>query len=277
MTQTIDHAAAQDIDAILREATRTEILPRFRRLTEDAVRAKNGPQDIVTDADEAAERRITAALHARFPGCLVVGEEACESDPSLLQQIADAPLSFMVDPVDGTSNFAAGLPLFGVMAAAVSHGRVIGAWIHDPLGNDTAIALAGQGAWIADAAGRKLSDLRASTAKPVGEMVAAISWRYLPKPQQAEVAGRLPAFAAVVGFRCSAHEYRALAGGHLDVLLYNRLKPWDHAPGWLLHQEAGGFAARFDRSGYNATTHDGGLILAPDEASWEAARTALLG
>lgn len=277
MSHTIDRTAAQDIDAILRAATRAEILPRFRRLTEGAVRAKTGPQDIVTDADEAAERHITAALQARFPGCLVVGEEAAEDDPSLLARIAAAPLSFMVDPVDGTSNFAAGLPLFGVMAAAVSHGRVIGAWIHDPLGDDTAMALAGQGAWIADAAGRRLAELRVADAKPVDAMVAAVSWRYLPQPQRGEVAARLPAFASVVGFRCSAHEYRALAGGHLDVLLYNRLKPWDHAPGWLLHQEAGGFAARFDRSGYDATTHDGGLILAPDEASWEAARAALLG
>ncbi len=273
----IDTQAAQDIDAILREATVAEILPRFRRLTQGAVRTKTGPQDIVTDADEAAERRITAALQARFPGCLVVGEEAAEADPALLSQIAAAPLCFIVDPVDGTSNFAAGLPLFGVMAAATSHGRVIGAWIHDPLGDDTAMALRGQGAWIADAAGRRLSDLRVAAPKPVDEMVAAVSWRYLPHPQRGQVAARLPAFASVVGFRCSAHEYRALAGGHLDVLLYHRLKPWDHAPGWLLHHEAGGFSQRFDRSGYDATTHDGGLILAPDEASWEAARTALLG
>jgi fructose-1,6-bisphosphatase/inositol monophosphatase family enzyme len=67
----------------------------------------------------------------------------------------------------------------------------------------------------------------------------------------------------------------ATGGAHL--LVYNRLMPWDHAPGVLLHAEAGGFAARFDGSAYAARTHDGGLICAPDQASWEAARTMLIG
>ena len=60
-----------------------------------------------------------------FPGCVVVGEEATSANPSLLNQLADAELAFVVDPVDGTSNFAAGLPLFGCMAAAFRHGEVV--------------------------------------------------------------------------------------------------------------------------------------------------------
>ena len=57
------------------------------------------------------------ALRRRFPGCVVVGEEAASADPSLLGVLGDAELAFVVDPVDGTANFAAGLALFGVMAA----------------------------------------------------------------------------------------------------------------------------------------------------------------
>ena len=80
------------------------------------------------------------------------------------------------------------------------------------------------------------------------------------------------AWPATVGYRCAAHEYRLAAGGHAHVLLYNRLMPWDHLPGWLLHREAGGYAARFDGSDYLPTHRDGGLICAPDRDSWEALR-----
>ena len=78
-----------------------------------AVREKTGPLDLVTDADEAAERVMTAGLHRRFPGCVVVGEEAAPADPAQLRALAGAELAFVVDPIDGTANFAAGLPLFG--------------------------------------------------------------------------------------------------------------------------------------------------------------------
>ncbi len=97
-------------------------MPLFRNLGDGDVRTKTGPLDLVTAADEAAERRITAGLRREFPGCMVVGEEAASADPALLNELAGADLAFVVDPVDGTSNFAAGLTLFGVMAAAFRHG-----------------------------------------------------------------------------------------------------------------------------------------------------------
>ncbi|MCA3327493.1 MAG: inositol monophosphatase, partial [Roseomonas sp.] len=121
----ISASQAADLALLLRAASRAEILPRFRRLGADAVRSKSGPLDLVTDADEAAERVITAGLHKLFPGCVVVGEEATASDPALLGRLADAELAFVVDPVDGTANFAAGVPLFGCMAAAIQRGEII--------------------------------------------------------------------------------------------------------------------------------------------------------
>ena len=141
----IDARTSADVAALLRQATQAEILPRFRRLAAGAIRAKSGPLDLVTDADEAAERVIAAGLLARFPGCVVVGEEAVAADPALLHALDGAELAFVVDPVDGTANFAAGLPLFGCMAAAIVRGEIVGAWIHDPLGDDTAVALRGEG------------------------------------------------------------------------------------------------------------------------------------
>ena len=78
----INAAALADVEALLRQAVVLDILPRWRRLGADAVRTKSGPLDLVTDADEAAERRITAGLETRFPGCLVVGEEATAARPA---------------------------------------------------------------------------------------------------------------------------------------------------------------------------------------------------
>ncbi len=273
-----DHRLATDIAALIRDAARAEIMPRFRRLAPGSVRAKTGPLDLVTEADEAAERVIEAGLRRSFPGCLVVGEEATAADPSLLSGLAEAEVAFVVDPVDGTANFAAGVPLFGSMVAAFVRGEVVAAWIHDPLGDDTAVALRGEGAWIEDPEGRRLHDLCVAEGMPVSRMVGSVSWGYLPEPLKSRVTARLPRLAAAVGFRCAAHEYRLVAGGSAHLLVYNRLMPWDHAPGWLIHREAGGHAARFDGSPYDpARQTSGGLICAPDPASWREAHAALLG
>jgi fructose-1,6-bisphosphatase/inositol monophosphatase family enzyme len=260
---------------LLREAARTEIMPRFRRLAAGAVRSKTGPLDLVTDADEGAERIIAAGLSARFPGCLVVGEEGAAADPGLLGRLADADLAFVVDPVDGTANFAAGLPLFGCMVAAILRGEVVAGWIHDPLGDDTAVALRGEGAWTEASDGTEMP-LRVAPPTPLGRMLGDLSWTYLPEPLRTRVASRLPLLAGAVGLRCAAHAYRTLASGHLHLLLFHRLMPWDHAAGWLLHREAGGYSAGFDGQPYSPLRHGGGLICVPDVASWGEAKAALL-
>jgi fructose-1,6-bisphosphatase/inositol monophosphatase family enzyme len=79
-----------------------------------------------------------------------------------------------------------------------------------------------------------------------------------------------------MGLRCAAHEYRMAAGGPTHALVYNKMLPWDHAPGWLLHREAGGYAARFDGAPYSPLVHTGGLIVAPNRDCWGALHEALL-
>jgi fructose-1,6-bisphosphatase/inositol monophosphatase family enzyme len=271
-----DHRIATEVALLLRDAAKAEIMPRFRRLAAGAIRTKSGPMDLVTDADEAAERMITAGLHSRFPGCVVIGEEAAAADPAILETLVGADLAFVVDPVDGTANFAAGMPIFGCMAAAVVRGEVVGAWIYDPMGDDTAIALRGEGAWIETPGGER-NDIRAAGPVPFGEMIGAVSWTWLPEPWKSRITGRLSRLRGGVQFRCAAHEYRLLATGGAHMLLYYKLMPWDHLPGWLLHREAGGYSARFDGSDYRPGHLDGGLLLAPDKDSWAEAREALLG
>jgi fructose-1,6-bisphosphatase/inositol monophosphatase family enzyme len=270
-----DGRTATDIAELLRDAARAEIMPRFRRLGAGDVRFKTGPLDLVTDADEAAERLIAAGLAARFPGCVVVGEEGAAADPALLDRLAEAELAFVVDPVDGTANFAGGLPLFGCMAAAIVRGEVVAGWIHDPLGDDTAVALRGEGAWIESPDGRR-TPLRVAAPAPLERMLGDLSWTYLREPLRTRVASRLPLLAGAVGLRCAAHAYRMVASGHLHLLLFNRLLPWDHAAGCLLHREAGGYAAGFDGRPYSPLRHTGGLICAPNAACWEEIRAKLL-
>jgi fructose-1,6-bisphosphatase/inositol monophosphatase family enzyme len=260
---------------VLARAARAEIMPRFRKLTEAQIRQKTSAFDIVTDADEAAEALITAGLRAAFPGALVIGEEGTHRDPALLQAVATADLAFLVDPIDGTRNFKSNLPLFGVMAAATVRGEIVAGVIHDPVCRDWAYARRGEGAWIEDEDGSRIA-LRTAPPAPVSKMEGIVGTAFLPEPLRSRVNVNLSRLATSTWLRCCAHEYRLAASGHCHLLFYSKLMPWDHAAGWLLHQEAGGFSAHFDGTAYRPTHLGGGLICAPDEASWRLARDALL-
>ncbi|HEX2940127.1 MAG TPA: inositol monophosphatase family protein, partial [Rhodopila sp.] len=245
---------------VLADAARQEVMPRFRRLSGSDVRLKTSVFDPVTEADEAAERAISAALRARFPDALIVGEEATAADPSLLQRLGQAELAFVVDPIDGTRNFVAGLPLFGVMAAAIVRGTVVAGAIHDPVCGDVALGLKGQGAWLSRDG--QVLKLRVAEPGPLARMEAIAGTHYLPEPLRTQVLTNLPQLGSATWLRCSAHEYRMAAAGFCHVLFYNRLMPWDHAAGWLLHQEAGGYSAHFDGTPYTPVQTTGGLICA---------------
>lgn len=271
----VSRADLADLAAILAEAADVEILPRFRNLSAADVSTKSGPQDLVTVADRAAERYIAARVAERFPGAVFVGEESTAEDPTRLDALARADFAIVVDPIDGTFNFAAGLPLFGVMAAIVVDGRTRAGVIHDPIGGDHAMALLGGGAWTEPRRGGPERPLRVAPALPVDEMHGPISWSYLAEPERSSVAARMPRLAATYGYRNAAHEYRLLASGAAHVALYAKLMPWDHLPGQLIHAEAGGYSARLDGSPYLPSHTDGGLLLAPDAASWRAVHDAL--
>jgi len=263
-----------EVVQLVRAVARSEIMPRFRNLSPGDVQMKSGPLDLVTTADEQAEARLAAGLTRLFPGCIVVGEEAASRDPGLLAAIAGAEHCFVVDPIDGTANFCAGLPLFGTMVAVVRRGVVAAAVIYDPVGDDTALAIAGQGAWLETATGER-STLRVAAAAPLAEMAGSVSWKHMPGPLQATVCRNLPRLGAAWDYRCAAHQYRMLAAGHCHYVVFHRLLPWDHAAGWLLHREAGGWSARLDGSDYCPAHTTGGLICTPDEASWHRLRSAL--
>ncbi|MFT4184056.1 MAG: inositol monophosphatase family protein [Rhizobium sp.] len=268
MTAPIDITTLADL---LRRAAQAEILPRFRRLGGSDVRAKTEATDLVTEADEQAERMIKAEAARLWPEALFIGEESVAADPELLHKLQGADLAIIVDPVDGTFNFASGIPAFGVMASVVSKGETVAGIIFDPMGDDWVLAEKGAGAWLRRPDGETQ---RLSVTAPVAleNMVGMASTGYLPKGKRAEILGNLAKVRFITNYRCAAHEYRTFAGGHVHYIMYNKLMPWDHLAGALISEEAGAYVRRFDGSPYLPHHLDGGLLLAVDKTSWEVLR-----
>ena len=256
---------------LLRDTAKAEILPRFRRLDAGMVRQKSEAIDLVTEADEEAERRIKAEMTRAYPEVLFVGEESVAADPSLLDALDEAELAVVVDPVDGTANFAAGLPLFAVMASVVRKGETIAGIIYDPMGDDWVLAEKGSGAWQRRPDGTQWK-LQVATAPTLDQMVGAVSITFLPKEHKTEVLANFAKIRVAAHYRVAGHDYRTFAGGHSHFIMFNKLMPWDHLGGTLISQEAGGYAARFDGSPYLPRHRDGGLLIATDKDNWDLLR-----
>jgi fructose-1,6-bisphosphatase/inositol monophosphatase family enzyme len=258
-----------DIDAVARfiaEAAAEEIMPRHAKLAAGDVREK-GPGDLVTIADEAVERRLAPQLIGLLPGSCVIGEEEAAVDVSVFQRLqAPAPV-WIIDPVDGTANFAAGNGDFGVMVALVQGGRTLAGWIHDPVKGVMATAEQGAGAWLN---GQRLA-VAPAPADPATLSGTLLVGFHGDRELGRRVQQRRQRVRAVKSRRCAATEYLQLATAQMHFALFSRLMPWDHAPGVLIHAEAGGYNAYIDGGGYEpARITAKGLLLTPDKASWQA-------
>ena len=195
-----------DIEAvtgILREVAAEEVMPRFRRLAEHEIRAKSGGE-LVTVADVAAERQIKRRLRDLLPGSQVVGEEATAEDPGLLDKFTqEDDWIWVIDPIDGTANFAAGRPVFALMVALVRRGETEAAWIFDPLGPRGATAERGAGAWLDG------TRLTLGPPPPLAELRGTL---HASKFATADMARRIQARRARVG----AHSSEDLRPGELE-------------------------------------------------------------
>ncbi|MCE6077949.1 inositol monophosphatase family protein [Agrobacterium vitis] len=264
----IDIAALANL---LQEAAVKEILPRFRNLGEGDVRMKTEAIDLVTEADEAAERLIHSRIKELMPDAVFIGEEAVAADPALLDKLADAELAVVVDPIDGTFNFAAGLPLFGVMLSVVRQGETVAGLIYDPMGNDWAIVEKGSGAWLCKPDGNQ-EKMEVRPAPDLAQMIGIANVGFFEREARRKLLVNLAEVRLFTSYRCAAHEYRILCQGHMHFAMYNKLMPWDHLAGTLMAQEAGAYAARFDGSAYLPHHTSGGLLIAPDKESWTELR-----
>ena len=261
---------SEQVSAIMREVADEAILPRFRSLAAGDIIPKGDHGDFATTADLEAERRLGARVAALLPGSIVVGEEGAEKRPELLAAIAGKDPVWIIDPLDGTHNFAQGLAQFTVMVALARAGETEAAWIHDPLAGRTVTAERGSGAWEV---GRRLAVARPAALSAMRGALYAKAGRPGISPRLNEARRR---FAGICYSRCAGCEYLALARGESHFALFTRLLPWDHAAGTLIHREAGGYHACLDGAPYRPTRHAGVLLLAPDQASWEAIAALVL-
>jgi fructose-1,6-bisphosphatase/inositol monophosphatase family enzyme len=253
--------------AILKEAAQQEIMPRFRRLDEGTIETKSNAFDLVTEADKGAERVITEAIRAHNPNTVVIGEEAVAANPSLLDGHFEDRIVIYVDPVDGTANFAGGLPLFAVMAAVVDRGETVAGVIYDPVGDDFVMAERGCGAFQVFPDGRTMRQKFAAPV-PLSEMGGLASTAFYPPEQRRTILSNLAKIRMYANYRCAGHEYRYAAGGNIHFVSYAKLMPWDHVGGALIMRECGAHVAKFDGTEYRHTDLGGGLLVAPDQESW---------
>lgn len=267
----MNHVDMDWLANLVRDTARAEILPRFRRLNRADVKTKSDAVDLVTEADTEAEWVMKRAVNETYPDATFIGEESVHAKPALRERVADAPLAVIVDPVDGTSNFAAGLPLFGVMAAVLVRGETVGGIIYDPMGDDWVMAEKGAGTWLKRPDG-ETERLSVRPPVPLAQMVGNASTSKLPTDQRPRIMANLTKVRIAGNYRVAAHDYRTFASGHLHFLQFFKLHPWDHAPGALIASEAGGYVAKFDGSSYMPDDRSGGLLVASDKDSWHALR-----
>ncbi len=258
---------------VLREVAQAEIVTRFRNLAPSDVISKataEDPLDLVTAADRAAEAALTARLSELVPGSTVVGEEAVAADPGVLERLHNAAPVWIVDPLDGTKNFAAGRGPFGTMAVLVERGTLIAAGIYLPETDRVFLAERGLGAYLD---GVRIEP-RAPTA---GVLAGTAEVRFMPEDVAAPLIARAAAHQQIPGVICAAHEYTQIALGLKDYVLYYRLLPWDHAPGALIVREAGGVVRHPDGRNYDLFDKSESTLLSPDEGTWRRTRAELFG
>ena len=254
------------VEALLREVTDKAIMPRYRNLAAGDIenKAKDGQSaDPVTVADRHSEELLSEGLARIIPGLAIVGEEAAHADPQVLERLKGD--CWIIDPIDGTRNFAAGKPPFGILLAMASGGEAHTGWIFDCLTGRLCTAHKGKGAFVD---GEKISARGSGEAKPV----AAISLLFMDEAKREAMKAHIePHYRLVDIPYCAAEQYPRLGLGINDVSIFERTLAWDHAAGVLWLNEAGGRAMRPDGSAYRVDEWDRrGLIGAASPELWEA-------
>ncbi|KMK65700.1 inositol monophosphatase [Puniceibacterium sp. IMCC21224] len=253
---------------LVRRAAKAEILPRFRALAAHEIDQKTGPQDLVTEADRAAEAMIARGLLGLFPNALIVGEEDVSKNPDIVDKIAGAEMAFTIDPVDGTWNYANGLTTFGVILSMTRYGTPVFGLLYDPVMDDSIIADDTGPAQMLRPR-RAAQTLSVSKGGPIEQLTGYVGLYNLPQDQRAAMAATFPRFDRATSLRCACHEFRMLAQGNVDFVFCAGLTPWDHAAGVLIAQRAGGHVAQLDGSDYRADApREGYILAASDTATW---------
>lgn len=263
----MDNALNSAVAMAMREGAQHAILPRFRPGRPVSAHWK-AAGEAVTIADRESELILAERLARLVPGAHIVGEEAAHHDPGILAHMAQGTC-WIIDPLDGTANFAAGTGPFGILVALVQDGLPIGGWILDPLTDRFCAAQAGHGATINDEPFRVRASGRTRPQVAVTRLFAE------PETRSALVAALSSWCEVLDSPRCAADQYPRIAQGGNDATVFTRTIAWDHAAGVIFLNEAGGRAARPDGRPYHCKDAQGGLVAATCSRDWDAITQAL--
>ena len=214
-----------------------------------------GRTDLVTDADKAAEETVLRILRERAPGARILAEESGAH--------GGGDVCFIVDPLDGTTNYAHGIPIFCCTVGAEEHGRVVAGCTVDPLRDEIFTAVRGKGAELRTPRGARA--LHVSAAAELVEAVVCTGFPYGDRDKLPRMIAAFGKFTEMArGSRrlgSAAIDLAWVAAGRLDGFWEMGLRPWDVAAGQLLVEEAGGVVTRFDGSSHRLA--GGEIVAAP--------------
>ncbi len=260
------HPLSAAVEMLMHTAAQSIVMPRFRNLASAEIMEKS-PGDFVTIADQESEAFLTTGLLNLPIDALVIGEEAVSADPSLLRSINDGAV-WVIDPIDGTTNFSEGKSPFGIMIALLQNGERIAGWMLDPVTNRMCHAVRGGGAFI--------NDVRVQPQCFGGQIPVGAVTTNMPLEKRADFEARAIGKIEFVDVpRCAAEQYPRLVLGENQIAIFERSHPWDHAPGALFLEEAGGVIKRTDGSAYHVGDSRTGLLAAASPALWDQAAAIL--
>ncbi len=224
-----------ELGQLLRQVAREEILTRRAR----PEIAHKGDGSLVTDADHAIQTRLIEVLQPHYPDIPLLGEEMPATQQRQLLQSQAAGL-WVLDPLDGTTNFAAGLPLCVSSLALLHGGEIVLGLIYDPFQDELFMARRGQGAWLN---GKPLR--LESHATLLNEGIGLIDGKRLSPALACALASQSP-FRSQRSLGSVALEWCQMAAGRALAYLHGRQSLWDYAAGILIFAEAGGCSATLE-------------------------------
>ena len=221
------------------------IVDRFRTAKKISFK---GRANVVTDVDVLAERAALDLLRREYPDFGVLSEE---SEPV----VTESSYTWVVDPLDGSRNYASGIPHVAVVVALARDGEVVLGVTHDPFRNETFVAQEGRGAFLSDAR------LTISARESLGDCVLGFDMGYVDERAATAldmIRSLWPNMQSIRMMGSSALGLAYVASGRIDLYFHHSLAPWDIASGMLLVSEAGGITV--DRQGQPATLQTPSVI-----------------
>jgi myo-inositol-1(or 4)-monophosphatase len=243
------------LESLIRQVAKEEILPRFNRVGYEV--KEDG--SLLTEADLSADKRISIALAEWYPDISFLSEEMTEAEQESL--VKSAKKLWCLDPLDGTSNFAAGIPLFASSLALFVNGEVQIGITYDPVRDEMFSAVKGKGAWLN---GERMECV--DSGFDLNKTIAIVDFKRL-KPDLVQRLLNDPPYKSQRNLGTCVLEWAWMAANRGHLYLHGGMKLWDLAAGTLILEEAGGYACTLEgESVFRPAMKPRSVIISPDKA-----------